>query len=95
MIYTYQKSKLTFGEKRGKMPTKMYEWVDAIIFAVVAATFYEPSSSSLYHTHIFHGKTLLVGLSFVVKYYAQEFQTPLTFPFVHHTIHIAKRHVVC
>jgi len=69
---------------------KTLEWVDAIIFAVIAASFirlffveaYTIPTSSM-------EKTLLIGdYLFVSKYhYGPRMQnTPLSFPFVHHTM---------
>jgi len=37
-IYISKKVNWTFWKKRGKKPSKLVEWIDAIIFAVVAAT---------------------------------------------------------
>lgn len=88
--YISKKVNWTFWKKRGKKPSKLVEWVDAIIFAVVAATlirtflieaFTIPTSSM--------EKTLLVGdYLFVskVSYGPRIPMTPLSFPFVHHTM---------
>lgn len=79
---------LTIDNNRKKSPAR--EWVDAIIFAVIAATiirtffieaFTIPTSSM--------EKTLLVGdFLFVskVNYGARVPNTPLAFPFAHHTL---------
>jgi len=89
-IYISKKVNWTFWKKRGKKPSKLVEWIDAIIFAVVAATlirtffleaFTIPTSSM--------EKTLLVGdYLFVskVSYGPRIPNTPLSFPFVHHTM---------
>lgn len=89
-IYISKKVNWTFWKKRGKKPSKIIEWIDAIIFAVVAATlirtffieaFTIPTSSM--------EKTLLVGdYLFVskVSYGPRIPNTPLSFPFVHHTM---------
>ncbi|MGQ9848217.1 MAG: signal peptidase I, partial [Bacteroidales bacterium] len=89
-IYISKKVNWTFWKKRGKKPSKIVEWIDAIIFAVVAATlirtffieaFTIPTSSM--------EKTLLVGdYLFVskVSYGPRIPITPLSFPFVHHTM---------
>jgi signal peptidase I len=89
-IYISKKVNWTFWKKRGKKPSKLVEWIDAIIFAVVAATFIRtffieaftiPTSSM--------EKTLLVGdYLFVskVSYGPRIPITPLSFPFVHHTL---------
>ncbi len=89
-IYISKKVNWAFWKKRGKKPTKVVEWIDAIIFAVVAATlirtffieaFTIPTSSM--------EKTLLVGdYLFVskVSYGPRIPNTPLSFPFVHHTM---------
>ena len=85
----------TFWKKRGvERQTKLVEWVDAIIFAVIVATiiriffieaFTIPTSSM--------EKSLLVGdYLFVSKYhYGPKMpNTPLAFPFVHHTMPFTK-----
>ncbi|MBI5540781.1 MAG: S26 family signal peptidase [Bacteroidia bacterium] len=89
-IYISKKVNWTFWKKRGKKPNKIIEWVDAIIFAVVAATLirmffieaYTIPTSSM-------EKSLLVGdYLFVskVSYGPKIPNTPLSFPFVHHTM---------
>ncbi|MCK9255551.1 MAG: signal peptidase I [Bacteroidales bacterium] len=77
-----------------KIKRKTLEWVDAIIFAVIAASFIRifffeaftiPTSSM--------EKTLLVGdYLFVSKvaYGPRVPMTPLSFPFVHHTLPLSK-----
>lgn len=90
-IYITKKVHWAFWKKKGvKKQTKVIEWVDAIIFAVIAATFirtffieaYTIPTSSM-------EKTLLVGdYLFVSKtaYGPRKPMTPLSFPFVHHTM---------
>ena len=92
-MYVTKKVHWAFWKKRntpdGKQ-TKVVEWVDAIIFAVIAATFirmffieaYVIPTSSM-------EKSMLVGdYLFVSKtsYGAKLPNTPLSFPFVHHTM---------
>jgi signal peptidase I len=90
-IYISGKVHWAFWKKKGvKKQTKLVEWIDAIIFAVVAATFirmffleaYTIPTSSM-------EKSLLVGdYLFVSKvaYGPKIPNTPLSFPFVHHTM---------
>lgn len=93
-IYISKKVNWSFWKKRGKKPGKVIEWVDAIIFAVVAATLirmffieaYTIPTSSM-------EKTLLVGdYLFVskVSYGPKMPNTPLSFPFVHHTMPLSE-----
>ncbi|MBC8004350.1 MAG: signal peptidase I [Verrucomicrobia bacterium] len=92
-IYITKKVHWAFWKKRntpdGKQ-TKVVEWVDAIIFAVIAATFirmffieaYTIPTSSM-------EKSMLIGdYLFVSKtsYGPKMPNTPLSFPFVHHTM---------
>jgi len=92
-MYITKKVHWTFWKKKntpeGKQ-TKVVEWVDAIIFAVIAATFirmffieaYTIPTSSM-------EKTMLIGdYLFVSKtaYGPKLPNTPLSFPFVHHTM---------
>lgn len=90
-MYISKKVHWTFWKKKGvKKQTKTVEWIDAIIFAVIAATiirtffieaFTIPTSSM--------EKTLLVGdYLFVskVSYGPKLPNTPLSFPFAHHTL---------
>ena len=92
-MYITKKVHWAFWKKKnppdGKQ-TKVVEWVDAIIFAVIAATFirmffieaYTIPTSSM-------EKTMLVGdYLFVSKtsYGPKLPNTPLSFPFVHHTM---------
>lgn len=92
-MHITRKVNWTFWKKRDipvKQQGKLVEWVDAIIFAVVAATFIRmffieaftiPTSSM--------EKSLLVGdYLFVSKvtYGPKLPNTPLSFPFVHHTL---------
>jgi len=88
--YITRKVNWTFWKKRDQKNTKLVEWIDAIIFAVVAATliriflieaFTIPTSSM--------EKSLLVGdYLFVSKvaYGPKVPNTPLSFPFAHHTL---------
>lgn len=85
----------TFWKKRGvKKQTALVEWVDALIFAVIAATLirmffieaYTIPTSSM-------EKSLLVGdYLFVskVSYGPKLPNTPLSFPFAHHTLPLTK-----
>lgn len=93
-IYISKKVNWSFWKKRGKKPGKIIEWVDAIIFAVVAATLirmffieaYTIPTSSM-------EKTMLVGdYLFVskVSYGPKLPNTPLSFPFVHHTMPLSE-----
>jgi len=92
-VYVTQKVHWSFWKKKnppdGKQ-TKMVEWIDAIIFAVIAATFirmffieaYTIPTSSM-------EKSMMVGdYLFVSKtaYGPKLPNTPLSFPFVHHTM---------
>ena len=92
-LYISKKVHWAFWKKRnppdGKQ-TKVIEWVDAIIFAVIAATFirmffieaYTIPTSSM-------EKSMLIGdYLFVSKvaYGPKLPNTPLSFPFVHHTM---------
>lgn len=90
-IYITKKVHWAFWKKRGVVKqSKMVEWIDALIFAVVAATlirmffieaFTIPTSSM--------EKTLLIGdYLFVskVSYGPKIPNTPLSFPFAHHTL---------
>ena len=94
-LYYTKKVNWTFWKPRNPdKRTFVTEWVDAIIFAVVAATiirmflieaFTIPTSSM--------EKTMLVGdYLFVSKYhYGPRLpNTPLSFPFVHHTLPLTK-----
>ncbi len=93
-FYITQKVNWTFWKKRGQKKTVLIEWVDAIIFAVVAATLirmffieaYTIPTSSM-------EKSLLVGdYLFVSKvaYGPKLPNTPISFPFVHHTMPFTK-----
>lgn len=96
-MYITKKVHWSFWKKRnppeGKQ-TKVVEWVDAIIFAVIAATFirmffieaYTIPTSSM-------EKSMLIGdYLFVSKtsYGPKLPNTPLSFPFVHHTMPLSK-----
>ena len=90
-VYISKKVHWAFWKKKGvKKQSKTVEWVDAIIFAVVAATLirmffieaYTIPTSSM-------EKSLLVGdYLFVSKvaYGPKVPNTPLSFPFAHHTM---------
>jgi len=93
-FYITQKVNWTFWKKRGQKKTVLIEWIDAIIFAVVAATLirmffieaYTIPTSSM-------EKSLLVGdYLFVSKvaYGPKLPNTPISFPFVHHTLPFTK-----
>ncbi|GET22857.1 signal peptidase I [Prolixibacter denitrificans] len=96
-IYVTQKVHWAFWKKKdppGGKQTKVIEWVDAIIFAVIAATFirtffiqaYTIPSSSM-------EKSMLVGdYLFVSKmaYGPRMPITPVSFPFVQHTLPLTK-----
>lgn len=94
-LYVSRKVNWTFWKKRdGKKKNAVIEWIDAIIFAVVAATLirmffieaYTIPTSSM-------EKSLLVGdYLFVskVSYGPKMPNTPLSFPFVHHTMPFSK-----
>lgn len=98
-IYITKKVRWAFWKpkkekKYSKIARKSLEWVDAIIFAVIAASFIRifffeaftiPTSSM--------EKTLMVGdYLFVSKvaYGPRVPMTPLSFPFVHHTLPLTK-----
>ncbi|MGE4586857.1 MAG: signal peptidase I [Mangrovibacterium sp.] len=92
-IYISKKVHWAFWKKKnpaGGKQTKLVEWVDAIIFAVIAATLirmflieaYTIPTSSM-------EKSMMVGdFLFVskVSYGPKLPNTPLSFPFVHHTM---------
>lgn len=90
-FYITKKVNWTFWKKKGvKKQTKLVEWIDALIFAVIAASiirlffieaFTIPTGSM--------EKSLLVGdYLFVskVSYGPKMPNTPLSFPFAHHTL---------
>ena len=96
-MYITKKVHWSFWKKKnapdGKQ-TKVVEWVDAIIFAIIAATFirmffieaYTIPTSSM-------EKSMLIGdYLFVSKtsYGPKLPNTPLSFPFVHHTMPLSK-----
>lgn len=76
--------------RRNKVYNSLYEWISAIVFAVIAAT--------LIHLYVFQlyviptssmQQTLLIGDYIYVSklaYGPQVPNTPLSFPFVHHTM---------
>ncbi len=94
-LYVSRKVNWTFWKSRdGKKKSAVVEWVDAIIFAVIAATLirmffieaYTIPTSSM-------EKSLLIGdYLFVskVSYGPKMPNTPLSFPFVHHTMPFSK-----
>lgn len=97
-IYITQKVHWAFWKKKNPpngRQTKVVEWIDAIIFAVIAASFirmffieaYTIPTSSM-------EKSLLVGdYLFVSKtaYGPKTPNTPLSFPFVHNTLPLSTR----
>lgn len=94
-IYISKKVHWAFWKKKGvKKQTKVVEWVDALIFAVIAATLirmffveaYTIPTSSM-------EKSMLVGdYLFVSKvaYGPKMPNTPLSVPFTHHTLPMTK-----
>lgn len=96
-IYITEKVHWAFWKKKnppGGKQTKVVEWIDAIIFAVIAATFirmffieaYTIPTSSM-------EKSLLVGdYLFVSKvaYGPKTPNTPISFPFVHNTLPLSR-----
>ena len=96
-IYISKKVHWDFWKKKnppGGKQTKVVEWVDAIIFAIIAATFirmfiieaYTIPTSSM-------EKSMLIGdYLFVSKtsYGPKMPNTPLSFPFVHHTLPLSR-----
>ena len=92
-LYITEKVHWSFWKKKNPVDgkqTKVVEWVDAIIFAVIAATFikmffieaYKIPTSSM-------EKSMMVGdYLFVSKtaYGPKMPNTPVSFPFVHHTM---------
>ena len=88
--YITKKVNWTFWKKRGQRPNTLIEWVDALIFAVIAASLirlfvieaYTIPTSSM-------EKTLLAGdYLFVskVSYGPKMPNTPISFPFAHNTL---------
>jgi len=94
-LYITKKVHWAFWKKKGaEKQTKLVEWIDALIFAVIAATFirmffieaYTIPTSSM-------EKSLLVGdYLFVSKFsYGPKLpNTPLSFPFAHNTLPLTK-----
>src|SRR6056297_2683775 len=85
----------TFWKKPGQKPSKLIEWVDALIFAVIAASLirlfiieaYTIPTSSM-------EKTLLAGdYLFVskVSYGPKMPNTPISFPFAHNTMPLTEK----
>jgi len=99
VIFDYYITQLvnwTFWKKRGvtKPKSAVIEWIDALIFAVIAATLirmffieaYKIPTSSM-------EKTLLVGDHLFVSkvsYGPKLPNTPISFPFAHHTLPLTK-----
>lgn len=93
-IYITKYVNWAFWKKRGKKNSSLVEWIDALIFALIAVTFINlfffqnfniPTSSM--------EKSLLVGdYLFVskVKYGPRVPKTPLSFPLVQHTLPLTK-----
>ncbi len=89
-FYITKKVNWTFWKKRNAPRSRLIEWIDAAVFAVIAATiirmflieaFTIPTSSM--------EKSLLVGdYLFVSKYHygPRMPNTPISFPFAHHTL---------
>src|SRR6056297_3733824 len=84
----------TFWKKRDEKPGKLIEWVDALIFAVIAASLirlflieaYTIPTSSM-------EKTLLAGAYLFVSkvnYGPKMPNRPISFPFAHHTLPLTK-----
>ncbi|OFY37950.1 MAG: signal peptidase I [Bacteroidetes bacterium GWF2_38_335] len=96
-IYISKKVKWAFWKRKpaeGKKKSFIAEWVDAIIFAVVAATLIRMFFIEAYTIPTpSMEKDLLVGdFLFVskVSYGPKIPNTPLSFPFVHHTMPLSK-----
>jgi signal peptidase I len=94
-IYITKKVNWAFWKKRGKKPSKAVEWLDALIFAVIAASLirlffieaYTIPTSSM-------EKTLLAGdYLFVskVSYGPKMPNTPISFPFAHNTMPLTEK----
>jgi signal peptidase I len=93
-IYVSKKVNWTFWKKRGVKNSTFIEWLDALIFAVIAVTFINifffqnfriPTGSM--------EKTLLIGDHLFVSklsYGPRIPNTPLSFPFTQHTMPIIK-----
>ncbi len=89
--YSFEDIKYTDPSTLPKVPkTKTQEWVEALLFAVVAATIIKTYTFEAYKIPTSSmEETLLVGdYLFVSKvHYGPRIpNTPLTFPFVHHTL---------
>ena len=92
--YITKKVNWTFWKKRGQKNSTFIEWLDALIFAVVAVTFinifffqnYKIPTGSM-------EKTLLIGDHLYVSklaYGPKIPNTPLSFPFAQHTLPLTK-----
>ncbi len=93
-IYVTKKVNWAFWKKRGKPSSTLVEWIDALIFAVIAVTFinifffqnYKIPTGSM-------EKSLLIGDHLFVSklaYGPKIPNTPLSFPFTSHTLPILK-----
>jgi signal peptidase I len=94
-IYLSKKINWTFWKKRNGPNSKVVEWIDALIFAVIAVT--------LINIFIFQNykiptgsmeKTLLIGDHLFVsklKYGPKIPNTPLSFPFAQHTMPLTRK----
>lgn len=96
-MYITKKVHWAFWKKKnppGGKQTKTVEWIDAIIFAVIAATFIRMFFIEAYTIPTpSMEKSMLVGdFLFVSKtsYGPKIPNTPLSFPFVHHTMPLTK-----
>jgi len=93
-IYVTKKVNWAFWKKRGKPASTLVEWIDALIFAVIAVTFinifffqnYKIPTGSM-------EKSLLIGDHLFVSklsYGPKIPNTPLSFPFTQHTMPLLK-----
>jgi len=90
-IYISKKVHWAFWKKKGvEKQTKVVEWIDALIFAVIAATLIRTFLIEAYNIPTSSmEKSLLVGdYLFVSKYHygPRKPMTPLAIPFTHHTM---------
>src|ERR1700755_3013962 len=90
MNWKYWSKKDKANRKNGKKKSQTREWVDAIIFAVIAATLIRTLFIEAYTIPTpSMERSLLVGdFLFVskVNYGARTPMTPIAFPFAHHTM---------
>ncbi|MGC9470460.1 MAG: S26 family signal peptidase [Bacteroidales bacterium] len=93
-IYVTKKVNWAFWKRRGKPASALMEWIDALIFAVIAVTFinifffqnYKIPTGSM-------EKSLLIGDHLFVSklsYGPKIPNTPLSFPFTQHTMPLIK-----